>query len=425
VPEPAPTPAEDDSLFRATPGFRATPDSLPPTEPDDAPSVDSSILGAEEFRRSLAPPSDSIAPVPDPSPPPEPARAPREPIRLVVHDTAGDLLRATREARLAIREEGADAVVGPLRSVTSIAAGGVAQAQGVPLLAPLATDPGIGEIGPYVLPFEPDPRELAGPLARFAIEILGERRFGVLMPRDGQSSAFEQAFREAVAAAGGEVVLSIAFDPEESDFRRLLDRLDEANVDAVYVPGGPTSLERLAPQLDFYDFSRRILGHGGWTNLRLLDPGNLALEGALFAVPAADDPDSEFRRRLRESVWRESREEVTRFHLGGYRAMASLLLAMDEGARGGEEIVETLRRRSEWPVRPEGEAVRVLTFRDGVLGPASWSVGFDLVPKLPPEPPEEEEDPEAAKIDPSTAAADTLHFESLDFDPGDVTPFDR
>jgi len=157
-------------------------------------------------------------------------------------------------------------------------------------------------------------------------------------------------------------------------------------VDAVYVPGSASSLEALAPQLDFYEFDRRILGNGDWLNQRILDPGNLALEGALFSATDAEYADSAFMLHLRRGVWSESREDVSRFHVRGWQAMEIVLAALDAGARDGEAMSELLARREHWGGRPTSDTVRLLTYRDGVLGPASWAEGFDLVPKKPSEP---------------------------------------
>lgn len=309
------------------------------------------------------------------------ASAPARRIRLVTRGTEGDVLRATQEAQAAIAEDGATAIVGPLLSLPSLAAGGVAIGAGVPLVAPTATDPRLAELEPYVTTLSPDPYELTRPLADFAVRELGHERFGVLLAEDGFTQAFEEAFRLEVERLGGRVVESIAYAPGERDFRKLLERLQEANVEAVYVPGGLSVLEELAGQMAFYEFDRKILGNGGWTDSRVLDAGNPALEGALFAVPAAEYPDSDFRIRLRNAVYREAKEDLTRFHVRGYLAMASVLRAIDQGADGGEAIAELLRLRDRWRVRSEAEVVHLLTYRDGVLGPASWASGFDLVPK--------------------------------------------
>ena len=328
-------------------------------------------------------------------------------VELRVRDTEGDLLAAVREAREAILEDGADTILGPLLSLTTIGAGGVAQSYEVPLLSPTATDPELPEIGRYVLTLDPSPEELTRPLANFSVNALGNRRHGVLLARDGVSEALERSFREAVESFGAEVVASVTYDPGERDFRRLIERIDELEVEAVYVPGNVADLEALAPQLEFYEFHRMILGNGAWTHPRLLDGGNVALEGAVFAVQSADDPGSEFMMRLREAVWKETQGEASRFHIRGYQAMDALLGALDQGARGRDEVAELLRLRSFWDERPEGERIHLLTFRDGVLGPASWATGFELTPKYPKPEEEEEEEGEEGSGESSESSSTT------------------
>jgi branched-chain amino acid transport system substrate-binding protein len=307
-------------------------------------------------------------------------RAGRLPVRLSTRDTGGDLLTASNGARQAIVEDRARVILGPLLSVTSIGAGAVAQSYGVPLVAPTATDPGVREIGRFVLALEPPSQALAERLAEFSVNVLRNVRHGVLVPEEPAAEDLERRFRKAVEERGAEVVVTVSYAPDQADFRRLLERIEEADVDAVYMPGAAAELEKLAPQLEFYEFRRRILGHGGWLSPRVLDAENLAMEGGIFAVTSADHPDSEFTRHLREEVWSRSGEEMTRFHVEGYRSMWAVLAALDLGARSAEEIVEVLRHREYWLEPPPGDQIDVVTFRDGAIGPADWAVGFDLTP---------------------------------------------
>jgi branched-chain amino acid transport system substrate-binding protein len=310
----------------------------------------------------------------------EPAGAARPGVRVSTRDSEGDLLAASNGARRAIVEDGARVILGPLLSVTSIGAGAVAQSYGVPLVAPTATDPGVREIGRFVLALEQPSRELAQRLAEFSVDVLHNVRHGVLVPQEPAAEDLERKFREAVEERGGEIAVTVSYAPDQADFRRLLERIEEADVDAVYMPGAAAELEKLAPQLEFYEFRRRILGHGGWLSPRVLDAENRAMEGGIFAVTSADHPDSEFSRHLRAETRRRSGEETTRFHVEGYRAMAAVLAAVDLGARSAEEIVAVLRHREHWPEPAPGEQIDVVTFRDGALGPADWAVGFDLSP---------------------------------------------
>ena len=329
-------------------------------------------------------------------------RGPR--VELSLRDTKESAPIAAREARAAIVDDGCVAILGPLLSVTSASAGAVAQAFGVPILAPTATDPEIAAIGSMVLTFDPALSSLVEPLAEFAVRSLGARTFGVLMANEGTNAEFEAAFHAAVIALGAQVAVSIAYEPDETDFRKLIERLEEANVDAVYIPGTAAHIEALATQLDFYDFRRRVLGNGGWTHPRVLDAGSLAIEGAIFAVEAVDFPESDFMRHLSQSIWSRTGQEVSRFHVRGYQSMSSLLAVLDQGALLGEEIAEAIRLRRYWPEATIDDGVYLLTYRDGVLGPARWATGFDLTPL---------EDPSAADGGPADGEAEDPD------DPGD------
>lgn len=288
-------------------------------------------------------------------------------VRLSVSDAGDDLLGATHAVRAAILEEGATAVIGPLLSVPALGAGSIADAFGVPLIAPTATDPDLRRVGPHVITLEPSAWELAEPLAHVAVDILGGRRFGALVAREAAAEEREHEFRAAVERRGAEVSLTVAYDPGERDFRKYLDLLKEAAPDAVYVPGEANELEALVPQLEFYDFDRRILGHGGWTSPRVRQPGLRALEGAILTVEAADDPASPFAKRLQKAVQATEGAEPTRFHVRGAQAMEAVLFALDHGATDPEALSEALRLRTAWTERPEGEEIRLLTIRGGSL----------------------------------------------------------
>ncbi len=314
----------------------------------------------------------------------------RPALRVVVRDSRGDLAVSVREARAAIVEDEAMVLLGPLLSGPALAAGAVAEAEATPLIAPTATDPAIRTAGRHVLPLEPDPSELAVPLAEFATDRLGARRFGALVPDDGSSAELERHFRDAVETRGGRIVESLVYPPDATDFRKLLERFQDANVDAVYFPGPAATLEALAPQLEFYEYDRRVLGHGGWTSPRVRDPRNLALTGAVLAVTEAEDPESEFMSHVRDRVLEATGEEVSRFHVRGWQAMETVLAALDAGARTRETLVEVLALRRHWEGRPRSERLRLLTVRTGELVPADVAVQEGLNPLS--ERPQEDED---------------------------------
>jgi branched-chain amino acid transport system substrate-binding protein len=307
------------------------------------------------------------------------ARPGTRPIRLLVEDTAGDLFQATAAARRAILDEGAVALLGPLLSVPALGAGAIAECFGVPLVAPTATDPQVDQVGTHVVALRPSARALTEPLAAAIVDDLGLTRVGALVPREAAAEEREREFRAALERHGGQIVLSVSYEPAERDFRKLLEKLEDAGVQAVYAPG----LEALVPQLEFYDFRPRLLGHAGWASARVREPGRKIVEGALLTVQAVDDPGSLAASSLRQAVAERESAEPMRFHVEGYRAMATVLFAIDRGASRPESLTEALLNRSGWAERPEVEQVRLLTIRGGALAPAD---SVNLRPAASPNP---------------------------------------
>ena len=309
------------------------------------------------------------------------------PPRLVVRDTGGSLPVALSAARAAIREDRSVAIIGPLLSSSAHGVGAMAAAWDIPVLAPLAGDPRLSMDGSGVFTLAPPASALASPLAEAAVHVLGYHRLGVLLPEGEDWAAFEEAFRLTAESLGAQVLLSLVYDPSETDFRNPIDRLEAESVEAVYFPGGVAELEKLVPQLGFYDFTPRVFGNGPWLDPRVLDSGNSALQGAVFAAERAELPESDFRMRLSRAVHARSHGEVTRFHVGGYRAMADLLTACAMGTESRRALSLALKLRNLWESPPDAAVVETVTFRDGVFGPVEWAARFNLPPEPDPEPP--------------------------------------
>ena len=54
-------------------------------------------------------------------------------------------------------------------------------------------------------------------------------------------------------------------------------------------------------------------------------------------------------------------QEMSRFHVEGYRAMSALLAAVDRGATTGEDVAEMLRLRRYWPRPLPGDQVQTVS----------------------------------------------------------------
>lgn len=240
---------------------------------------------------------------------------------LVVRDTAGDPDRAARAVDSLVRE-GVVAILGPLRSVASVAAAPVAERAGVPLIS-LAREPSLPELGEYVFRFGLTAVDQVHTLVSYAVERLGRKRFAILYPRDAYGIDFKNRFWEQVEALGGEVVgvegyPSDAVDlqqeikklvglswltPQERSRIEQRDRLlrhprrnEEAladpnlaelppiiDFDALFVPDAARRVGLILPQLRFFDVRDvTLLGTSDWNDNDLIEIAGRDARGAVF-----------------------------------------------------------------------------------------------------------------------------------------------
>ncbi|MBT5779299.1 MAG: penicillin-binding protein activator [Rhodospirillaceae bacterium] len=238
-------------------------------------------------------------------------------------DTGGTAAGALRAAE-GLLADGAALLLGPLLSEEVSAVTPVARVAGVNVVA-FSTDTEVAGDGVYLLGHTS--RQQIARLVGFAYEN-GLRRFAVLAPRSAYGNAVASQMRVAVEAVGAEfsrvafymldlsdadaVVRGLAdYDQRRGELnaerkalegrddevsqralRRLegLDTLGEVPFDALLLPDGGESLNRVVPLLPYYDIDPakvRFLGTGLWDNPETLSEPTLVGGWYVGPPPAA------------------------------------------------------------------------------------------------------------------------------------------
>ena len=138
-------------------------------------------------------------------------------VRLVFRDTAGDPAQAVTALDQLVLEDGAVAVLGPLRKESVLAAATQAQDFRVPMVA-LTQSGRPTELGEFVYRgFLPVEQQVAA-LVTHAMTDRPLKRFAVLHPSTPYGETASELFTAEVEARGGEVVRAVSYDPAASDF---------------------------------------------------------------------------------------------------------------------------------------------------------------------------------------------------------------
>ena len=242
---------------------------------------------------------------------------------VLIGDTRGEISRAS-EVVTDLIEQGADAIIGPLRSPVALAAAPAAELGGVPLLT-LARHGDVPAQGEFVfrigLTSRDEVRELVAPFVRQA----GLQRFAVLYPDDAYGREFKNEFWDAVEAEGGEIVGVEKYDSSAVDWQdpirklvglypayldaeqkellrereRLMrrplehtERLAELELaelppyvdfDALFIPDAAEKVGLILPQLRFFDVEDVVfLGPSSWNDQALVEIAGRRARGAVF-----------------------------------------------------------------------------------------------------------------------------------------------
>lgn len=266
--------------------------------------------------------------------------------RLVFVDTGGDAARAVAAVDQAVHVHHAVAILGPVGTHESQAAAARAAELGVPiaLLAPAAGPDSGADVAAGVFRLWPAATWEAREAARLAVDT-GHTRLAVLAPRDEHGARAAQAFAEAAARLGAEVVARGSYDPTATDLapdikaflgldpavnerlRRHLRRhgmrdgwktfSPDVAFELLYIPDEHQRAALVASFLPYFNVEVRsedfmdilylrrkhrgrvpqvvqLLGSSGWHHPGLLPRGGPAVEGALVVDAFTGGADEDF-----------------------------------------------------------------------------------------------------------------------------------
>jgi ABC-type branched-subunit amino acid transport system substrate-binding protein len=300
---------------------------------------------------------------------------PRRPVRMVFRDTEATGAGARRAVE-AVVEARAEAVVGPLFSAEAEPAGAAAEAAGVPLLAPLATDEAVSEGREFVFQGNPTFPARGRAMARYAAGRLGLSRLGTASVAGTPGADMAGAFATEARRLGARVAFEerLADPGAWDDLDRAIGDAALGGVQAVYLPvTGEDAPRYAADALRALDAvgagAPRPLGNLEWEGLTS-SRGRASRLGTVFTQdffvrPGAADA---FGRRYRALAGIGQ----DRLALIGYDLTRFLLAQVEAGGEGSladrvrqAPRFDGLAHRFAFDGGQVNEALYILGYRDG------------------------------------------------------------
>jgi len=283
---------------------------------------------------------------------------------------ASGLLRVAYGAQQLL-DQGVVAIVGPLRSRSSVVAATVAGHAGVPLLVPLARQSGLDSLGHSVFQLSIVSKTEASLLGEYATLVLGLEQLAIIAPLSDYGWDFAREFTRIAERNGGQIAHRDWYVPKETtDFRHIFAEIRKAGfalrppppdtlavasekltadmfidtIDGVVVVVESfADAQTIAPQVHFHRLQTQILGNDTWWEpeaIRQMRPAERKnFDGVIFvsARQAESAAEQSFVSNFRQQFGRDPH-----YAAAGYDATRLLIEGWEQGARGPAALVEWL-----------------------------------------------------------------------------------
>jgi len=302
------------------------------------------------------------------------------PIELVVRDSESSLLHALKVTQDLLDDPAVVAIIGEVDNAATGAMAALSNAKGVPFLAPVATENGIGALGENVFQLNADRERKSQALAEYAYKFLNARTFVTIAPQDDYGQQMTDAFSAAVDSLGGEIFAQKWYYDEPQDLGRSFKAIRAAafrraykdslrlklfppgvaskimdaeevdipvtNLNAIFMPLHDEDIRLIAGQRAYFNLQSAIIGGEYWylTDLAKNKELQRYVEGAIFASDYFIDPENARYKQFRNDFRARMAATPEKWELFGYDTAALLFKTLQPGARTRSQIREALAK---------------------------------------------------------------------------------
>ncbi|HET6562914.1 MAG TPA: ABC transporter substrate-binding protein [Marmoricola sp.] len=253
-------------------------------------------------------------------------------------------------------DDGVSVIIGPTLSNTAFQAQPIAQEAGVPVLAISNTASGITEQGDYIFRDSLTEAQVIPQTVETAKEAYGLEKVVVMYSNDDAftESGYE-VFEQSLKDQGIEIIDTLTFSKDDTDFRSLLTEAKNANPDAIVVSALIEAAIPLVTQARQLGIEVPIIGGNGFNNPQLMADAGEAAEGVVVGAAwnsSSDNPENQKFLKAYEEMHGSAPDQ---FAAQAYTGLMLIDQAVRESCAGGpDDIKEGLAAIEDVPT-PLGE----------------------------------------------------------------------
>ena len=205
-------------------------------------------------------------------------------VDVIFEDSKGDPKEAVTVFNDLILRENPQAVIVAF-SAPTLALIPLAENQKIPLISTITSAPGITNKGNYIFRIFTTSEIDAPVIAKYAIDFLSLKNFGVLYMNDDYGLSYYESFKKTIESKGGKIVGAETFTRSDADFKTQLLKLKEKNPEAIYVVGLDSHYITIFKQAKDLKLNQILLGNWILASPNVIQKMGNTLDGSYFTTP--------------------------------------------------------------------------------------------------------------------------------------------
>jgi len=214
-------------------------------------------------------------------------------IKLLIGDDTGNPKEAPNVAQKFASNDDVLAVIGHWNSSATLAARGIYEAAGIPVITDSVNKSITDGSTPHLFRISLTDTTQANNLANYAYSTMGKKNAAILFTANDFGTGLKNDFEAEFTKLGGQVsVTETYFEGQSKDFSPQLTKIKGSNPDVLFVAGYYVETALIAQQAQSMGLNVQIIGTEGISSDELIKLGGDAVEGIRFA--AFFHPDVEY-----------------------------------------------------------------------------------------------------------------------------------
>ncbi len=286
-------------------------------------------------------------------------------VTLLTGDDTSNPKEAPNVAQKFAQDDRVLAVIGHWNSSCTLAARGIYDAAGIPLLADSVNKALTDGTTPTAYRVSLTDTAQARSLAKYAYDKLGKRKAAILYTANDFGTGLMEDFGRAFEELGGEIVATETyFEGQSKDFSPQLTKIKGTNPDLLFVAGYYVETALIAQQSKELGLDVQMLGTEGISSEELIKLGGDAVEGIIFAGFFHPDVEYPGTKEFVEAFREKYDKDPDTYAALAYDSAKLIFAGIEEKGESREGIMEFLDEVEDFP---------------GVAGPISFDDNHDVV----------------------------------------------